>query len=194
MRIKFSLLISQEMPKKHDPANNVIDWRDDWRNCRAKKKLIEDLEKGQIPLFPEAMSAEVAHQQRPLYQEVPFTKFKRNFEALRTAIREEKARASRDSEGLAQYRQHHPVQPFDQAGRRRWDKSDAQALLRHEMQQKLHEQTTPKQMWESREEYKQFDQDRFRDQIYAEERRQKRLAAAAKRKHQEGGDGSESDG
>jgi hypothetical protein len=168
------------MPKKRD---DFVDWRDDWCNCRAKKQLIKDLESGHIPLSQAEMSAEVAHQLRPLYQEVPLIKFKCNFEAICTAIRNEKGKASRDEEGLARQRQQYPVQPFDQSGKRRWDGSAAQTLLRQDMQQKLHEQTTPKYLHESRPEYKLFDLDRFRDQIYAEERRQKPLAAAAERKH-----------
>jgi hypothetical protein len=47
------------------------------------------------------MTAEVAHRQRPEYEEVDFDKFKRNLDAIRKSLSEKKAQADRDGEGLA---------------------------------------------------------------------------------------------
>jgi hypothetical protein len=164
------------MPKKKD---NYVDWRDDWRNSRAKKQLIKDLENGFIPLCPTEMSAEQGLKLHPLYEEVNLPKFKRNFEALRRSIWEEKARASRDSEGFTrdtERRSADAAASNQQTGKKRWDGSKAQAWLQQDMQQKHHEQAMPMYLWESRPEYKEFDLDSFRNQIYVEERRQKRVA------------------
>jgi hypothetical protein len=161
------------MPKKKD---DFVDWRDDWRNCRAKKQLVKDLERGKIPVLTTAMSAAEAHGLRALYQEVEFSKFKRNFEALRKSIRDQKARSTQDSEGLARDRQLHPVQPVEQ-GRTRWDGSAAQARLRSDMEENLHVTMKPKDLWLSRTDYcESFDLQTFRNHIYKEEQRMKRLA------------------
>jgi hypothetical protein len=155
------------MPKRKD---DFIDWRDDWRNCRAKKQLVNDFSSGFFSLSPTEITAETAHQQRPLYQEVDFSKFKRHFGALQTSVREEKGRADRDSEGLASDQQFSRIDGGEQ--------EEFEALLRQDLQQNLYEILGAKELWLSRPQY----QSRcgtlraFRDLIYAEERRQKRVA------------------
>ena len=71
------------MPKR---AHDFVDWRDDWRNSRAKKQLTQDLKSGFIPLLKSEMTADEAQQLRGLYKEVERKKFKRNFESLRKSI------------------------------------------------------------------------------------------------------------
>jgi hypothetical protein len=91
------------MPPKKKAG--FVDWRDDWRNCMAKKLLIKDLERGRIPLSATEMTAEVAHQHRPEYHEVDFEKFKHHFENLHKSMTQQKSQATRDSEGLARDKQ-----------------------------------------------------------------------------------------
>jgi hypothetical protein len=177
------------MPRKNN--NDFVDWRDDWRNCRAKKMLLRDLEKGRIPLSSDTMTAEAAQQLRPEYQEVEFKKFKRNFEALRKSFREEKARATRDSDGLARDKQRRAL---GQESDSQWNGSDAQKWLQHDVKEKKHMQMTPRELWESRSEYKHVNQDVFRNHIYKEEQRQKRHAVyERKRAERKQADGSDSD-
>jgi hypothetical protein len=160
------------MPKR---THDFIDWRDDWRNCRAKKQLIQDLESGFIPLLPSEMSANEAQQLRDLYLEVEGKKFKRNLESLRKSVRESKGRALMDSAGLSRDRLHRSTHPVSARDGTRWHGSEAQLLLRQDMQQGRH--FNRKELWESRPEYnKHFSLRSFRDHISAEERRQKRVA------------------
>jgi hypothetical protein len=173
------------MPKR---SAQFVDWKDDWRNCRAKKQLIKDLNEGQIPLVQTEMTAEVVHKLRPLYEEVDFPKFKRNFEALRKAMREEKDRAVRDSEGFARDKLHQGAAVRSgldrRSGKLQWNNSEAQRLLSIDVQQQAHAQLTPRQLHESRPEYKAFDSTTFRNHIYAEERRQKRTAKYERERNQ----------
>jgi hypothetical protein len=153
-------------------------WRDDWRNCRAKKllELEQELKSGLIPLSPTGMTAKEAHNQRPEYEEVGIKKFKRNFENLRRAIGKEMNRAFRDTVGLTRDRQLHPVPAYNQQGDRRWEGSDAQRLLRQDMKQNLHKAQQPQELWNTRSEYSHYSLPTFRNHIYKEELRNKRLA------------------
>jgi hypothetical protein len=171
-------------PKK---KADFVDWRDDWRNCRAKKLLVQDLAHGRIPLSANEMRAEVAHRQRPEYEEVDFEKFKRNFESLRKSISQQKAQATRDSEGLTRDRQRRAAAAAAAAAPAAaaaagetqpaaWHRSDAQMQLRSDMQQNLHISMKKKDLWQSQPNYEQFDLRTFRNHIYKEEIRQKRLA------------------
>jgi hypothetical protein len=161
------------MPKR---LHDYIDWRDDWRRCRAKKQLVQDLESGFIPLLATEMTAAEAQELRDVYREVEPKKFKRNFEALRKATRDAKDRAMRDAAGLARDVQRRSNRPASPSRRTRWDGSEAQVLLRQDMQQNLH--LKRKELWQSRPEYyEHFTLRSFRDHIHTEDRRQKRLAS-----------------
>ena len=155
------------MSKKRD----FIDWRDDWRNCRAKKQLIEDFSNNFLPVDRDAMTPEAAHQLRPVYTEVEFKKFKRHFESLRKSVGREKARAFQDSEGLARDQLLHPI-PAAQL-----DRTVTLELLRKDMQENKHNTLGAKELWLSRPEYHEtFNLRSFRDQIYTQDKRVKRLA------------------
>jgi hypothetical protein len=161
----------QNMPKK---GANFIDWRDDWRNCQAKKLLIQDFETG---LLSFETSFKVAHTTREEYKEVEIRKFQRNFESLKKSLARELARAKSDSAGLARDKQ--LVVP--KLSRTRWEGSEAQALLRQDMLLNLHK--NPKQLWQSRSAYLEFELKTFRDHIYKEEGRQKRVAKHRRQSH-----------
>jgi hypothetical protein len=168
------------MPKR---TKDFVDWRDDWRNCRAKKQLIQDLESGLIPLLAVEMAADEAQQLRDLYQEVERNKFKRNLEALRKSVRASKGQALRDAEGLARDRERRSNVAAAPQGQTQWHGSEAPALLRQDMQQNRH--LNRKELWLSRPEYyEHFTLKAFRDQIYAEDRRQKRRAKWGAHVHQ----------
>jgi hypothetical protein len=168
------------MPKR---AHDFVDWRDDWRNSRAKEQLTQDLKSGFIPLLKSEMTADEAQQLRGLYKEVERKKFKRNFESLRKSICEAKGRSMRDAVGLARDRERSATQVVNrqEGTRHRWDGSLAPVLLRQDMQLNLH--LNKKELWQSRPEYyEHFTLRAFRDHIYAEERRQKRIAKVNKSK------------
>jgi hypothetical protein len=144
------------MPKKKE---SFIDWRDDWRNCRAKMRLIRDIDKGRISLSSSAMPAEVVHRLHPVYEEVEFQKFKRNLESLRKAVSKQQDRAFRDNEGLTrdkELRSNLPAAQLDD-GKMEWNGSAAQARLCDDIQQSRHLSMQPKELWQSHPEYQNVD-------------------------------------
>jgi hypothetical protein len=160
------------MPRR---TQDFVDWRDDWRNCRAKKQLIQDLESGFIPLSASEMTADEAQQLREMYIEVERKKFKRSFESLRNALCESNGQALRDAAGLAHDRERRSSQPVNPHSRTQWHGSKAELLLRQDMQQNLH--LNRKELRQSRPEYyEHFTLKTFRDHIYGEEHRQLRKA------------------
>jgi hypothetical protein len=150
------------------------------------------MNQGLIPLSCDEMTAEQAYQRRPEYNEVDFEKFKRNFESLQKSLSEEKARAARDSEGLARDKQKaaamQGVPTAAQPGAAAcllahettaWEGSDAQKQLHIDMQRNRHLEMAPKQLWESHTDYNEhFPLETFRNHIYKEAMRQKRIAKA----------------
>jgi hypothetical protein len=166
-QISFLLIMPKRTP-------GFVDWRDDWRNCRAKKLLLQDFETGLVSL---EMSYKEAQCLRTEYEEVEESKFKRNFASLRKSFGKEVTRARRDSEGFARDTEH-PRSQTACLTKTRWDGSAAQALLRQDIQNNLH--TKKKELWLSRPEYNMhFDLRKFRDHVYKEVARQKRLAKHA---------------
>jgi hypothetical protein len=96
------------------------------------------------------MTADEAQQLQEMYIEVERKKFKRNFESLRNALRESNGRALRDAAGLAQDRERRSSQPVNPHARTQWHGSEAELLLRQDMQQNLH--LNRKELWQSRPE------------------------------------------
>lgn len=138
-----------------------------WRYCEGKKQLIKDILDETI----EGWDARKVHAFRPLYTERAFSKFKTNLGNLRNLLLANQHRATEDSIALA-----HDL-ALDLPGNSKpypiWQGSEAERLLKLDLDLKKHERLKPMALHASREEFADFPLDVFRDHIYQEVRTRK---------------------
>ena len=102
---------------------------------------------------------------------------------LRKQMRQKKNHAARDSAALVHDRAIYPKPHLNHRGEPRWEGSEAERLLREDMQQRMHEYSgkslpslmqmslaalPPEQLWLSRDEYQDYQKDTFRQHIHQE--------------------------
>ncbi len=78
-----------------------------------------------------------------------------------------------DEKALAHDRKIYKPRDTNANGTKRWDRSAAKQLLHQDVKEKRHVNKTPMQLWNSRDEYKDFDLATFRGHVYQEEYAQK---------------------
>jgi hypothetical protein len=151
-----------------------------WRTSTAKRLLKDDIIEGRI--MPN-MDANQVHQMRPEFQKFPLKRFKPNLENLRRVIARDYSRMCRDCEYyghdiglLLDLRQNEPPRQIQ------WHKSDAKALLEKDIKNSVHlkvmadgKKIAPKQLYETRVEYRAFPLAVFRNHIYQEVKRLEKI-------------------
>ena len=152
-------------------------WKD---GCPGKVQLVKDLRSGFIPLDANAMKPKEAYNLRPIFSQ--YGGYKNFPSRLRSARNQEIAKINRnasDEEAFAHDRNLFPIVTRNAQGLLRWGGSNAEELLRQDISNGRHHTLRPKQLHNSREEYKKFPLDRFREHIHQEVRRRKFLAQYA---------------
>ena len=109
--------------KKKDPEKK-------WITCTTKKILFEDIVSGFIP---DEMHWEEDYERREEYKVTTKRLFKGRLDRLRADIRKKQAFAASDSAALANDRLLHPVPTHNHRGEPRWEGSEAQRLLRQDI-------------------------------------------------------------
>lgn len=151
--------------------------RNDWKNSNAKKLLYDDLMSGKIPLTSSEMPPAEVYLQREEFSEFEYGRFRDRLRDLRRQIAQQNACAASESASLAHDRQIHPKKPFNYRGEPRWEGSDAERLLRLDMDQGKHKKAKPLELYTSRKEYfESYPLRVFRGHIDQEERRRKFVA------------------
>jgi len=107
------------------------------------------------------------------FKNVPPGRLKPNFQNLKKRIKKDQGRAERDRLGYLRDMQQHTLAK-DTDGE--WHGSEAEALLRVDVENGQHKKKKPKFFQQEREEYKKFHSDIFRGHIYQETRRNKESA------------------
>jgi len=148
-----------------------------WQNSEAKKLLLQDLRSGLITLDTKMTPMEV-YCQRPEFAEFGgYKNFPSRLRSARQQISSKNDRCVSDSDALAHDRRIYPKAATNYRGEPRWEGSEAERLLRHDMDEGQHEMMTPMMFWESRNEYKDnYTSEVFRQHIYQEAKRRKFLA------------------
>ena len=136
-----------------------------WKGSEAKAQLEEDLISGFVSLR-KILTYKDEHERRPVYKEFPLKTFARNLRMARKRIQRKTDIALNDETALNSDRILFPVPTHDLAGRLRWEGSDAERLLKEDMEAGEHTTSKPKELWLSRMEYTMFDLKTFRDHIY----------------------------
>ena len=124
----------------------------------AKPILERDYLEGRVT---ESMARKDVHAFRPEFQAVPINNFGNNWNRIKKSAQELKRRAVIDSAALFHDRILHPVEHQN-----RWDGSDAQTLLKQDIELGLCEQFSPKELWLSRPEHQVFDLDTSRPHVH----------------------------
>jgi len=116
------------------------------------------------------------------FRQFKYPQFRDRLNDLRKQIRQKNNHAARDSAALAHYRGIYPKSPLNHRGEPRWEGSEAARLLREDVQQRMHENMPPEQLWLSRDEYQNYHKDTFRQHIHQEVRASKNRASYIQRK------------
>jgi hypothetical protein len=150
-----------------------------WATSTAKYIVWSDLENGVLPVDENEISAEHAWESlyKNLYefQDVPFTQFKERLKDHRKQIQILMNRSFNEEQALAHDRRLHPRQTHNQRGEIVFDMTETKLILRHDVEQKLHEGKTPSEFQASRDAYRPFHPKKFKERIYQEVRYQKFL-------------------
>jgi hypothetical protein len=164
-------------PKKKDkpPA---------WRNSKAKKLLEHDLRSGRIPLDND-MDPEDVYLQRPEFSEFEYARFRDRLRDLRLQMTGSINNAASDSAALAHDRRAYPKPTHNHRGELRWEGSEAERLLRLDIDDEKHSRMKPAMLHVTRGEYKEYPLVVFRGHIDQEVRRRKFLAYHRAKKNKE---------
>ena len=139
-----------------------------WRNSKAKKLLRKGIIDGD---YPESMEPELIFYSKPEFQEYDFDRFKDNLDNLREAIELHQDRADDDASHLAHDHLLRGDPPAQTAkGYPRWEGSDAEKLLKADVDAGRHLAMEPSELHAFREEYEEFPLKVFRDHIQQETR------------------------
>ena len=158
---------------------NNPDWID-WSKSEAKKRLLNDLESGFLPLEDDIITAEVAweHYQHMIeFLPVVFSQFEKRLKDHRAQVKKRKSHIDDQLAALQHDRQLHPANEIDSRGRRVFYLSPAKPLLEEDVQNERHLELGTEDLYWSREEY--WDDNwtlkEFKRRLYQEIGRQKFL-------------------
>ena len=134
-----------------------------WRNSRAQYLLRQDIVKGQVT---EDDDPSIVFNSRPEF--APFeAKFPKYLETLLERVSEERELAARASDALANDKRLHPP-ANDPRGYPVFQGSQAERLLKQDMDNGLHQQYTPSALYQQRQEFRAWPLEVFRNHIHQE--------------------------
>lgn len=113
------------------------------------------------------------------------SKFTARLLRLRTQFNKGKDRADEDLLAFNLAKANHPPPPGNHRDEPQWNGSEAQRLLRLDMDDKKHFDLKPSDLWESRDEYQLFYLETFRDHIHQEDQTRKYLHTLKLRQKEE---------
>jgi hypothetical protein len=143
----------------------------DWGTSDAKHLIIQDMLDGLVPVMENIRDISrlfnemYAHQ--PEFANFPFDeeRYKARIKCLQSLVKRLKWAANYDKECLAEARLLYPKQSHGPTGKPLWRNSEAATKLDEDMANSLHLQMTPKELFETRECYKEFGKRRFSKRI-----------------------------
>ena len=150
-----------------------------WRSSRSKKLIMEDLISGLLPYDEEECTAEEAwehyykHTVEFVEEDVQFSQFKARLKDHRKQVTENVIRARQDDVAVSYDRSLFPRKEKNDRGELVFDLHEAKKLLRHDVKRGRHLGKSPKQLRETRDEYKEFELKIFKGRIYQEIKYQK---------------------
>jgi hypothetical protein len=144
-----------------------------WEKCTARTLLQRDLMDGVVPLSGYVMNASKVQQTRPEYMAYDLDFFNTRLQTMRANMRKQHTNSQQDAISYAHDRLMFPTPTHNPNGILRWEGSEAETLLRTDIEAGVHNAMTPKQMYLSRPKYQMFSQRKFAGHIHQEIRRRK---------------------
>ena len=140
-----------------------------WISSDARKLMAQDTLDGCTPLEGPVDPEEIYHRlchNHAFFANFPFDKIRHDarLKTLRNQVRTFKKWATHDDKALQADRQTHPFKK-DIRGNPRWEGSEAQALLKEDVKNKVHENMTPQELRLSREACQHFTVSKFRKHL-----------------------------
>lgn len=166
----------------------------DWTKCPARCIVLTDLEDGILSLEESVTPATQAwhvYRDLPEFTGVCFEQFNERLEGHRAQIKAKSERVIWEEAAFARDRAMRPFprpETHDHRGKRIFNGSAAQPLLREDVKNGVHETMTPQELHGTRPEYKMFLLDDFRPRIYQEVRYQKFCNWLEKKRHEKNED------
>jgi hypothetical protein len=160
-----------------------------WKDSKARLLLYKDLTDGNIPrdakdsngrfLVPLMKEIYNMHQEYKLYDPA---KFSSRLSSLRTTYHECMMRDEMDIEAFDNYRRNHQPSLFSHLGYPEWQGSEAQRLLKIDLEEKKQDTMSKVDLWNSKPEFcENFPLKVFRDKINQEIRTAKYLHTCRER-------------
>ena len=138
----------------------------DWRTSEAKFLLREDIIVGNVT---SDMEAQEVYVMRPCYSHYKFNSFRTNLRNLRKAVRRDLSRSEEDEAAYF-----HDKYLFGATTNGAWHTSDAYKNLKEDIAAGRNVGRKPKDLYNSRSEYKAFPLKKFRNAVYTECERQEK--------------------
>jgi hypothetical protein len=138
-----------------------------WKDSEAKMLLQQDILDGKVTA---SMKPKEVFEMRAEYKVYGMKNFRPNLYSLRSSISANQQKADSDAVALVHDRRIHPKVAHTPKGYPRWDGSEAQRLLKEDMESSGTNRFEPSVLRETRPEYEVFPLKVFRDHIYQEAR------------------------
>ena len=152
----------QDGTAKPPPEPKERRWDD---NNPVREQLKKDIISEAIP---DTMDEETAWKTRTIYKNMLFARWKSRLEGMREIVKKKRHQAAEDAMDLMSDRLVYPKMDFDLMGKPQWEESEAQICLEFDLDEGLHEQMKPEELWNMREQYQVFALDVFRGHMYQE--------------------------
>lgn len=163
---------------------------EEWKKSEAKRLLIRLINDDNS--WVHRMSPEDIYKSNPMFENYPLPKFKEYLKCLQKGAADLKEIVGVNEQEIWQELIAFPREEMTDRGYPFWDTHPARALLENDIKDReadaddgdADDGMKPKQLWESREEYKEFPLSVFRGHIYQERRRQREEPGYVHRRNQ----------
>ena len=164
-------LFASRLKGMHKVVANYKPPKEKWNKKNpARIQMQVDILKGRIT--PD-MGFKIAQESRAIFGSMKEELFKSRLTSMRAAINKRKEQAAQELALLKEDIAKHPRSTTNLRGEPEWHLHKAKELLKTDMDANLHKTMKKKQLYESREEYKEFALDIFRGHIYQEDQSRK---------------------
>jgi hypothetical protein len=159
-----------------------------WFSSKAKSMLRDDILAGNVD---DKMCPKLVYQSRAEFQKFPFDRFKPNLKSLLDKIKEERKRMGEDAKAyghdmallVKKLKEDQADNPTAVVVTMPWHMSEAKRLLQQDIADGRHTTMKPKDLYNSRDEYKVYALKTFRDHIYQMQNdERKHIMRSAKKK------------
>lgn len=168
------------MPQVHDPKDHPEEAADGlprWDVSHAKELMRQDTLGGVIPRqqTKDGPTAREIFLMRPEFKHCGWRHFPSHLKSMRETLAETESAASRDLEAFKICAENYPPSDLNSQGYPHWEGSAAQQLLQKDIDEDVHTDHAPFDLWSSRPECQEFPPDVFRGHIHQELKTRKHL-------------------